>query len=185
MNQAPPSKGKANRKPKIALRSPFPEGEGGQGVRSRIAALLVVLGIGAAAALAGCAALNPPPTPQQQAARIEPMLSAAGFLMLPADTAEKQQTLDRLLPLQVQYYVGKTGNLRYWMADPYYCRCMFTGSERAYQLYEQMRLNQRLAKKEEAASVAELEARQEEEMNLQMEEFNPYGAGFAGPDYVW
>ena len=41
------------------------------------------------------------------------MLSAAGFRMLPADTPQRQQQLSSLLPMQVNYYVGKTGNLHY------------------------------------------------------------------------
>ncbi len=67
------------------------------------------------AALAGCASVKnsiepPPPTPEQQAEQLEPMLSAAGFRMLPADTPQRQQQLQSLVPMQVNYYVGKTGN---------------------------------------------------------------------------
>ncbi|MGA8644552.1 MAG: hypothetical protein WB650_21810, partial [Candidatus Binatus sp.] len=75
------------------------------------------------AALAGCGSIQPPPpTPEQQAEQLEPMLAAAGFRMLPADTPERQQQLESLLPLQVLYYVGKTGTLHYYMADPSYCK---------------------------------------------------------------
>ncbi len=46
------------------------------------------------AVLAGCGSIQPaPPTPAQQAEQLEPMLSAAGFRMLPADTPERQQQL--------------------------------------------------------------------------------------------
>src|SRR5260370_13811697 len=86
--------------------------------------------------LAGCGSLNPPPpTPIEQAQKIEPMLSASGFTMLPADTPDREQKLSTLLPLQVQYYVGKPCKLHYWMADPYYFNCLYSGTAQAYHHY--------------------------------------------------
>src|SRR5690348_13605593 len=108
-----------------------------------ITALLFTAAFSSALAglLCGCGSLNPPPpTPIEQAQKIEPNLSAAGFTMLPADTPEREQKLSTLLPLQVQYYVGKTGKLHYWMADPYYCKCMYVGTEQAYQQYEKIKV---------------------------------------------
>jgi hypothetical protein len=134
------------------------------------------------AALAGCGSIQPPPpTPEQQAAQLEPMLSAAGFRMLPADTPERQKQLESLLPLQVLYYVGKTGTLHYYMADPFYCKCMYVGSEENYQKYERLKLNQQLVAKEGEISRQDLEAQQMEDMDLQEEMFNPYGMGLVGP----
>jgi hypothetical protein len=142
------------------------------------AALPIVLSV----ALAGCGSLNPPPpTPIVEAQIIEPMLSAAGFTMLPADTPEREQKLSSLVPLQVQYYVGKTGKLHYWMADPYYCKCMYLGDEQAYQQYEKMKLNEQLVEKEGEISRQTLEERQMEEMDMQEEMFSPYGMSLAGP----
>ncbi len=133
-------------------------------------------------ALFGCASLQPqPPNPPQQAEQIEPMLSAAGFRMLPADTPERQKQLDSLLPLQVQYYVGKTGNLHYWMADPDYCKCMYIGTEEAYQKYEKLKLDEQFQEKEGEISQRELEAQQMEDMDMQEDMFNPYGLGLVGP----
>jgi hypothetical protein len=138
------------------------------------------------AALSGCGSIKqdlnpPPPTPEQQAQKMEPMLSAAGFTMLPANTPESQTKLSSLLPLQVQYYIGKKGRLHYYMADPYYCRCMYIGSEEAYQKYEQIKLNQNFADQEGEISRENLEAQQMEDMDLQEEMFNPYGMSLAGP----
>jgi len=143
----------------------------------------VVLMIAAfSAALFGCGSIQPkPPAPEQQAEQIEPMLSAAGFRMLPADTPERQKQLESLLPLQVQYYIGKTGNLHYWMADPYYCKCMYIGSEQDYQKYEKLKLNQQFEAREGQISRQNLEAQQLEEMDMQEEAFNPYGLGLVGP----
>ena len=139
-----------------------------------------------AVALAGCGSIKndlspPPPTPQEQAAKMEPMLSAAGFTMLPADTPESQAKLSSLLPVQVQYYIGKKGRLHYYMADPYYCRCMYIGSEQAYQQYEKIKLNEQFEQQEGEISRENLEERQMEEMDLQEEMFNPYGMSLAGP----
>ncbi|MFZ0677329.1 hypothetical protein [Candidatus Binatus sp.] len=134
------------------------------------------------AALAGCGSMQPPPpTPEQQAEQLEPMLAAAGFRMLPADTPERQKQLASLLPMQVLYYVGKTGKLHYYMADPSYCKCMYIGSEENYQQYEKMKLNQQFQAKEGEVSRENLEAIQMEDMDEQEEMFNPYGMSLAGP----
>jgi hypothetical protein len=139
-----------------------------------------------AAGLAGCASLEPPPpTSEQRAQAIEPMLSAAGFRVLPADTQEKLQHLNLLEPLKLQYYVGKTGTLHYYMADPFNCHCMYIGSEEAYQKYEQIKLNEKWNEQEARSARENQMAAQEEEMNAQMEMFNPYGLGFYGPGMYW
>jgi hypothetical protein len=143
---------------------------------------LVSLIVVVSSALFGCGSIQPPPpTPEQQAEQLEPMLAAAGFRMLPADTPERQKHLESLLPLQVLYYIGKTGNLHYYMADPYYCKCMYIGTEENYQQYEKSKLNQELVAKEGAISRENLEAQQMQEMDFQEEMFNPYGMGLVGP----
>ncbi|HWJ41708.1 MAG TPA: hypothetical protein VNT29_11255 [Candidatus Limnocylindrales bacterium] len=135
------------------------------------------------AALAGCGSIKPPPppTPEQQAEQVEPMLSAAGFRMLPADTPQRQQQLASLVPFDVNYYVGKTGTLHYYMADPDYCKCMYIGTEENYQQYEKLKLNQQFQAKEGELSRENLEAIQMQEMDEQQEMFNPYGMGLVGP----
>jgi len=144
--------------------------------------VLIFLTAAFSAALAGCSSLQPPPpTPEQQAEQLEPVLAAAGFRMLPADTPQRQQQLESLLPLQVQYYVGKTGTLHYWMADPYDCKCMYIGTEENYQKYEQLKLNEQFQAKEGEISQQNLEAIQMEDMDMQQEMFNPYGMGLVGP----
>jgi len=125
-------------------------------------------------------------TPEQKAAQIEPMLAAAGFVMLPADTEQRQQQLENLPPLKVSYYVGRTGKLHYWMVDPKYCKCMYLGSEQAYQRYEQMRLQAKWQQQENETARTDLEAEQEEAMDAQIEEFNPYGGmGWVGPGFYY
>ncbi|MFZ0660986.1 MAG: hypothetical protein WBE78_04485 [Candidatus Binataceae bacterium] len=137
-----------------------------------------------AIALGGCAALSQSdkPTPEQRSSKLEPMLAAAGFAMLPADTPQRQEQLSTLPPLTVSYYVGRKGKLHYWMADPQYCKCLYLGTEENYQKYEQMRLQQNWQQKENRDARENLEASQEEQMELQTEMFNPYGGmGWIGP----
>src|SRR5258708_28298762 len=101
--------------------------------------------------------------------------------MSTADTPDRQKHLESLLPMQVVYYVGKTGTLHYYMADPFSCKCMYIGSEQNYQQYEKMKLNQEFQAKEGEVSRENLEAQQMEDMDLQAEMFNPYGMGLVGP----
>ena len=155
--------------------------------------VLFVFLVGASsAALYGCSSLSQsisvpqsiepqPPTPQQQAEQLEPMLTAAGFRRLPADTPQRRQHLQSLVPLQVSYYLGRTGTLHYYMADPDYCKCTYIGSEEDYQQYEKMKSTQQFEAKEGERSQQKLEAQQMDDMDAQAEMFNPYGMGLAGP----
>ncbi len=152
------------------------------------AALLATAVLLATAALSivGCASLSKigKPTPQERAQQLEPMLSAAGFAMLPADTPARMDQLSTLPPLTVSYYVGRTGKLHYWMADPKFCKCLYLGNEQAYQRYEQMRMQEKFEQKENESAEDNLAAAQEEEMDMQMEMFNPYGGlGYVGPGF--
>ena len=143
---------------------------GAHGVRGAVSALLMI-------ALTGCAALGiGGPTPRQRAMDLEPMLSAAGFHMVPADTPEKTQHLKTLHALKVNYYVGKDGAMRYWFADPDYCHCLYLGDEAAYQKYENLRIQARIAQNEQEAAEENYEAQQQMQMNM----MNPFGFGF-GP----
>jgi len=130
--------------------------------------------------------LRPTPSPEAVAQQLETMLSEAGFVQLPADTDEKRAQLQSLVPLKVSYYVGKTGKLHYWMADPFSCHCLFHGTEQAYQRYENMKLESDSAREASLTSSRQnLAGYQQEQMDLQMEQFNPYGLGFVGPGMVF
>jgi hypothetical protein len=139
------------------------------------------------AMLPACGSIQPsPPSPQQKSQTMGEMLSAAGFRMVPATTPEDQQKLASVLPLQVQYTVGRHGKMHYWMADPYDCKCMYVGSEQAYQQYEKIKLNEQFQAKEERVAQQQEEYGQIEEMDEQEEMFNPYGGfGYYGPNYYW
>jgi hypothetical protein len=128
-----------------------------------------------ALALGGCSALQP--TPQQRAQHLDPMLSAAGFQMIPASTPEKAAQLKQLPPLKVNYYTGKDGKLRYWMADPYDCNCIFLGDEQAYQKYQDLRLQAKIARQEEEAAEEQQEAAQQMQMEMMDPFYGPFGMG--------
>jgi hypothetical protein len=127
----------------------------------------------------GCSLLGiGQPTPEQRAHYVEPMLAAAGFGMIPADTPQKMQHLNTLPALKLSYYVGHDGQLRYWFADPHYCRCLYLGDEKAYQRYQNLRIQAREAQQEQEAAEENYEASQEMQMNM----MNPFMGGFGfGP----
>lgn len=111
-------------------------------------------------------------TPQQKARQIEPLLSAAGFHMHPADTPERENALKALTPYKVRYYT-KGGVLHYWYADPDYCACIYVGLEPNYQHFQQLRLEQRMANEQARAAQLNEEAAQQEEMNLSFWPYDP------------
>jgi hypothetical protein len=125
-------------------------------------------------ALAGCAAMQP--TPQQRADRIEPMLSAAGFRMLPADNQQKLDHLQSLPQFQVKYFGDNGGANRYWMADAQVCHCLYLGDDNAFQQYQKLRFEQRLADEQQQAADEQMSAEQ-------MEMMNPFA--FGGPVWVY
>ncbi|HEY2526146.1 MAG TPA: hypothetical protein VGI29_13870 [Candidatus Binataceae bacterium] len=119
----------------------------------------------AAALVAGCSMFQE--TPQQRAQRIEPMLAAAGFRMLPADTPARVAETERLTPLKVRYYFDN-GKPRYWFNDPVSCHCVYVGGEKNYQQYEQIRLSQQAAQQEAAAAELNEDAAAQEQMNMML-----------------
>jgi hypothetical protein len=125
--------------------------------------------------VAGCAILGP--SPEQRAAKIEPMLAAAGFRAVPADTPEKLERLQKLKPLVRLQYSIRGGTPHYWYADPYRCKCLYLGDEARYQKYETLRVQADIAATEKATAVMEENAASVDE---QMEYFVP-----SGFDMLW
>lgn len=114
-----------------------------------ICEMLVTMAVG------GCALFQE--SPQERARRIEPMLSAAGFHMVPADNQQKASAIESLPKLRMRYYT-KDGQLTYWFADPDYCHCVYTGNEAAYQRYENLKIQAQMAQQAEMAAEANEEA---------------------------
>lgn len=119
-------------------------------------------------ALAGCSLMQ---THAQRAAKIEPLLAAAGFQAVPANSAEQLERLKKLPALTLQYST-RGGKPHYWYADPYRCRCLFTGSEAQYAKYDQLRVQQDIARDERATAVANEDAAS---IDQQMDYWLPWG----------
>jgi hypothetical protein len=87
-------------------------------------------------------------TPIERALRIEPMLSGAGFQAVPGDTPARKAQLQSLTPLEIRFtpYGGK---MHYWFADPYHCKCIFSGNQDAYVAYLRVWDHQGIANQEE------------------------------------
>jgi hypothetical protein len=111
-------------------------------------------------------------TPAQRAQRIDPVLAAAGFHMIAADSPKQQSIFATLPPLKMHYYIAKDGKARYWFADPYECDCVYIGSANAYQRYQNLRIQQKLVKEEE--QTAELNQDAAMQMNMYDPMYFPY-----------
>jgi len=73
----------------------------------------------------------------------ERMLTAAGFHMRPADSAELQEDL-RSIPPHRLVSRTKDGKVVYMYADPDHCRCVYVGGSEEYSEYERLRLEREL-----------------------------------------
>jgi hypothetical protein len=96
------------------------------------AALLTVI------ALAACE------TQQQRVTEREDNLAAAGFVIKPANTPERQAMLARL-PAH-KFVVRQNGDtIHYVYADPLVCGCLYVGTQQAFNQYKANQLAQHLA----------------------------------------
>lgn len=83
-------------------------------------------------------------TQQQIVAEHEDNLSAAGFIVRPANTPERQEMLHRLPPHQfIQRVNGDT--VHYVYADPLVCGCLYVGTQQAFNQYKLHQQQQNLA----------------------------------------
>ena len=90
-------------------------------------------------------------TPQQIVSEHEDNLSAAGFIVRPANTPERQQMLSRLPPHKfVQRVSGDT--VHYVYADPLVCGCLYVGTQQAYNQYKLHQQQQRLADEQQMSA---------------------------------
>lgn len=144
---------------------PDPRRAAARRVRLFGAGLLMALSI------AACATFHQE-TPAERAQRIDAVLVAAGFHPVTADSPKKQSIFASLPPLQMHYYVAKDGKSRYWFTDPYECNCVYQGDAKAYQRYQNLRIQQKLVKEEE--QTAELNQDAAMQMNMYDPYFFPY-----------
>jgi hypothetical protein len=102
---------------------------------ARRAALAAV--VATAAILAACQ------TQQQLITQHEDQLSAAGFIVKPANTPERQAMLKQLPPNKFLQRT-KGDSVHYVYADPIVCGCLYVGSQQAYNQYKANEQTQRL-----------------------------------------
>jgi hypothetical protein len=109
------------------------------------------LGLGMAGLLLGACGLTACQTQQQQVEQREDLLSAAGFIVRPANTPERQAMLHRLPPHKfVQRVNGDV--VHYVYADPLVCGCLYVGTQQAYNQYKANQLQQHLADEQQMAA---------------------------------
>ena len=112
--------------------------------RTQSIAVIVI----SAALLSSCAAMR-----KDEAMSMERTLAAAGFQMKFADTSGRINEL-ATLPQRTLVPQQRDGELFYVYADPEYCNCLYVGTEEAYQRYQKLALQQKLAQeKVEAAEM--------------------------------
>src|SRR5256885_8339211 len=89
--------------------------------------------------LTGCATIR-----SSEARSTEQLLAAAGFVMRPADTAERQQRLAARPPYRLESH-SKDGKGVYTYADPDGCKCLYVGGPKEYSEYQHLRLQRQIA----------------------------------------
>lgn len=94
--------------------------------------------------LLGVAALDACQTREQAIVQHEDNLAAAGFVVRPANTPERQAMLTRL-PSRKFIQQVKGDSVHYVYADPVVCHCLYVGSQQAYAQYQRDRQQRRLA----------------------------------------
>jgi hypothetical protein len=119
----------------------FPPSAQHRNLKSRIV-LSLLLSVGA---LAACQ------TQQQIVSAREDNLAAAGFIVRPANTPERQAMLNRLPPHKfVQRVNGDM--VHYVYADPLVCGCLYVGTQQAYNQYRRDQQQKNLADEQQMAA---------------------------------
>jgi len=95
--------------------------------------------LAAAMLLTGCATIR-----SSEARSTEQLLAAAGFVMRPADTAERQQRLAARPPYRLESH-AKDGKAVYTYADPGTCKCLYVGGSKEYSEYQRLKLERQIA----------------------------------------
>jgi hypothetical protein len=93
-------------------------------------------------------ALSACETQRQRISEHEDQLSAAGFIIKPANTPDRQAMLARL-PAN-KFVMRLNGDrIHYVYADPLVCGCLYVGTQQAYNQYKANELAQHLANEQQ------------------------------------
>ena len=96
--------------------------------------------------LGGCAAIE-----RSNAIDTERLLAAAGFQMRFADTPEKEAHLKSMTQRKLVPHF-RDGKVYYVYADSLACECLYVGSEKAYQRYQALAIQKKIAEENRAAA---------------------------------
>jgi hypothetical protein len=96
----------------------------------------------------GCATIE-----KDQAMDNERSLAAAGFQMKIARTPEQQAKVASLPQRRLTPTTGPEGKNRFVYADAKFCNCIWVGTSAAYDRYQKLEVEQRIAENMEAASM--------------------------------
>ena len=96
----------------------------------------------------GCAAIQKSDTMDT-----ERSLAAAGFQMKFARTPEQIAKANELPQMKLTPTPGPDGNNRFVYADAKYCKCIYVGTEAAYDRYQKLEVRQQIAQNMEMASM--------------------------------
>jgi hypothetical protein len=113
--------------------------------------------------LGSCAAIE-----NQNAMDMERLLAASGFKMKLADTPQKMASLEGL-PQRKLVPQKHDGKLYFYYADATSCKCMYVGSEKSYQQFQNLATQRKMAQDYRWAAQANMDAR----MNFGM--WGPWG----------
>ena len=112
-------------------------------VRSLVGLLSVAL------LLSGCAAIR-----KSNTMNTERMLSASGFQMKIADTPAKREHLQQISPQRQLSPHTINEQLRFVYADLEYCKCVYVGTEAAYQRYQKLAIEKQISNQQLQAANA-------------------------------
>jgi hypothetical protein len=115
---------------------------------------------------------------QQVITQNEDRLAAAGFIVKPANTPERQAMLKKLPPNK---FVMRTSgdNVHYVYADPIVCSCLYVGNQDAYNKYKSNELAEHLADEQQ------LTAETYQDAAWDWGAWGPWGPGFAYRRFGW
>ena len=87
----------------------------------------------------------------QEAKSTEQLLAAADFQVRYADTPQKLAKLETLTQRKLVAH-RSDGGVRYVYADAAGCKCVYAGDEQAYQQYQKMAVQEKVADQQEMAA---------------------------------
>jgi len=140
---------------------------------ARVVAVVMLAGV--VGVLTGCAPRRL--TPAQRAEIMDSKLAASGFRPIPADTPEKVAHLEQLPPLSLKKTL-KDGQVQYWFADPYLCKCMYVGDAQARRDLKNLvaadRISDSTIRSEEYTGMMADDLSPEDEMDPLTDPFGPF-----------